>query len=101
MDVHQYASFCNKPRLVHKCSVRLIANYPASTSTNVDLPYVNWRLTTRGVVYRTDIEKCIECYVDANFAGGWDQADADNVEKYHVAYLICNNVRGMSSIMIQ
>ena len=24
--------------------------------------------------------KSIECYVDANFVGGWDQSDADTVE---------------------
>ena len=29
-------------------------------------------------IYKPDIEKFIECYVDANFSGGWDQLDTDN-----------------------
>ena len=59
-------------------------------STYVDLPDGNWRLTTCGVVYRPNIEKGIECYIDANFAGGWDQADADNAENVmlHTRYVI-------------
>ena len=32
----------------------------------------------------------IECYVDANFANGWDQADADNEGNFmsHTGYVI-------------
>ena len=34
--------------------------------------------------------KNIECYVDANFSGGWDQADANNAENImsHMGYVI-------------
>ena len=71
-------TFFNNPHLVHKCSVRHITKYLASTSTYVDLPDGNIRLTIRGVFYRSDIEKFIKCYVDANFSGGWAQEDADN-----------------------
>ena len=46
----------------------------------MDLPDINQRLTTCGVVYRTDIEKVIDCYVYADVAVGWSQADADNAE---------------------
>ena len=32
--------------------------------------------------YKPDKEKGIECYIDADFAGGWAQADSDNVENF-------------------
>ena len=44
------------------------------------LPDINQRLTTRGVVYKPNIEKIIECYVDAKFSSGWYQSYADNEE---------------------
>ena len=50
-----------------------------STSTYINVPYENWRLSTRGIVYGTDKEKVIECYVNTNFDGGWDQSDANNL----------------------
>ena len=50
------------------------------TSIYVDLPDVNLRLTTLGLVYRTDREKFINYYIDINFYGVWDQSDADNAE---------------------
>ena len=34
----------------------------------------------QGLIYSPDKPKGIECYVDADFAGGWSQADADNPE---------------------
>ena len=61
----------------------------------MDLPDVNWRLNTRNVVYRPDIEEYIKCYVDAEFAIGWAQADADNAENlmpctgYVIKYMLC------------
>ena len=69
MDVHQCARLLYNPRLVQKHALRRIAQYLASMSTYGDLPYVNCQLTTCGVVYRFNIEKCIECYEDANFSG--------------------------------
>ena len=59
------------------------------------LPDGNLRLTTRCVIYRTDKEKRIGCYVDAEFPGGWSQADSDNAENamsrtgYVIAYAGC------------
>ena len=50
---------------------------------------------TRGIVYKPDKSKGIECYVDANFAGGWSQADAENAENiisrtgYIIMYANC------------
>ena len=46
----------------------------------MDLPDRKLRLTTSGVFYRPNIEKIIECYVDTDFSGVWDQADGDNAE---------------------
>ena len=31
-----------------------------------------------GIVYNPDTSKGLECYVDADFAGGWQQADSDD-----------------------
>ena len=44
------------------------------------LPDGNIQLSSCGVVYNPDKGKGIECYVYANFTGGWDQADYDNTE---------------------
>ena len=87
--------FCNNPCLVHECAVRRITKYLTITSTYVDLPDRNRRLTTRGVSYRPDKEKFIECYIDAGFSDGWAQSDADNAENfisltgYVITYAVC------------
>ena len=82
MAVHKSAQFCNNPRLLQKHVIRRIAEYLMSTSTHVDVPYGNRRLSTCGVVYNTDKEKGITCYVNVDFAGGWAKADANNVENF-------------------
>ena len=33
-----------------------------------------------GIIYNPETSKGLECYVDADFAGGWEQADADDPE---------------------
>ena len=70
MDVHKCAIFFNNSRLVHKLAIRCNAEYLSSTSTYVDLPDRNQRLTTCSVVHRPDLGNFIECYVDANFSTG-------------------------------
>ena len=70
MDVHQCTHFCNNLRLVHERAVRRITESLAITSTYVDLPYINRCLTMCGVIFRPDIEKFGNCYVDAGFSGG-------------------------------
>ena len=70
MSIHQWEFFFNNPCLVHKRAVRRIEDYLVITSTYADLPDVTLWLTTCGVVYRQNIEKGSECYVDANFYGG-------------------------------
>ena len=32
----------------------------------------------RGIIYDPDKTRGLECYVGANFAGGWSNADADD-----------------------
>ena len=49
-------------------------------SNYVDLPDGSWRLTIIGLVYKPNIGKCIEYYVDSNFASGWYQEVSDNAE---------------------
>ena len=80
MAVKQCEHFCNNLRLVQERTIIHITTYLASTSTYVDLPNKSQLLTTNGIVYRSHIEKCIECYLDADFTGGWAQSDADNEE---------------------
>ena len=82
MAINQCARVCNYPHLVHKLTIRHITNYLTSTSTYVYLPDWNWRLTTLGVVYRHNIEKVAEYYVDFDFASWWAQAYADNAENF-------------------
>ena len=63
---------------MYKHAIRKIEKYLAITSTYKNLLDVNWQLTTRGVVYKPDKGKGIECYVYAKFSGGWAQVDSDN-----------------------
>ena len=67
MAVHQCARFSNSPMLSHERAVKRIAKYLKATKD-------------RGVVYKPDPERGIECYVDVDFAGSWAKADADNAE---------------------
>ena len=88
MSVHQCAKNFNRPHLLHERTIRDIANYLASTSTYVYLPYGNLRLSTYGVVYKPNKEKGIKCYIDADFTGGWGQAAADNAENF-MLHTVC------------
>ena len=90
MAIHQCTHFCNNLRLVHKRIVIQITRCLTSTYTYVNLSGRNRRLTTCGVVYNPNMETNIECYVDADFSVGWDQADADNAENImsHMGYVI-------------
>ena len=67
MAVHQCARFLNNPRLIHERAVKTIANYFSETAT-------------RGTIYDTDKTQGIECYVDANFSGGWDRDNGQRAE---------------------
>ncbi len=58
MAVHQVARFCNDPKLCHEKAVMRIGRYLLHTHD-------------RGIIYEPDKSKGLECYVDADFAGGW------------------------------
>ena len=50
----------------------------------MDLPNGNGRLSTRGIVYNSELKKGIKCYADVDFADGWEKWDADN--EYNFMY---------------
>ena len=69
MVVHQIARFCNNPMLSHEKAIKRLGRYLSHTRKE-------------GIVYSPDTSKGLECYVDAKFAGGWQEAnaeDADNI----------------------
>ena len=67
MEVHQCLRFSNYPRLIHERAVRKIGKYLSETAT-------------RGIIYDPDETQGIECYVDADFAGGWDRDDGQRAK---------------------
>jgi hypothetical protein len=62
MPVHQMARFCNDPKLSHKQAITHIRRYLIGSRN-------------KGIMYKVDLSKSLQCYVDADFAGGWDQTD--------------------------
>ena len=65
MAVHQTARFCNDPKLSHEKAIMRLGRYLLDTRK-------------RGIIYKPDKSKGLECYVDADFAGGWTQADSED-----------------------
>ena len=63
-SVHQCARFCENPRLSHEKAVHKIIRYLKSTKK-------------MGMIFTPDQSKGIECYVDADFAGGWNSIDSN------------------------
>ena len=63
MAVHQAARFSINPKLSHERAVKRIGKYLLS---NRD----------KGLIFTPDRSRGIEVYVDADFAGSWDKADA-------------------------
>ena len=35
-----------------------------------------------GIVYSPDTSKVLECYVESDFAGGWQEANTDNADNF-------------------
>ena len=56
MSVHQVAHFCSNPKLSHEWAVMRIVKYLQGTKD-------------KGIVFRPDPSKGLECFVDADFAG--------------------------------
>ena len=82
MAVHQCARFAINPMLSYERAVIRIGRYLLGTKT-------------RGVILRPDKYRGVECYVDADFAGGWAKSnpdDADNILSktgYAIFYADC------------
>ena len=69
MAVHQTAQFCNNPMILHEKAIKWPRQYLYHTRKE-------------GIIYNPDISKDLECDIDTDFAGGWQNAnakDADNV----------------------
>ena len=64
MATHQCARFNNDPHLSHEQAVKRIGRYLLDTRD-------------KGIIYRPDIKRGLECYVDADFAGGWKYGNHD------------------------
>ena len=67
MSVHQTAHFCNKRMLLHEKAFKCLGRYLSHTKKE-------------GIVYNPDTSKGLECYVDADFARGWQEANADDAD---------------------
>ncbi|KAL7523656.1 hypothetical protein ACHAWF_003506 [Thalassiosira exigua] len=67
MAVHQTARFCNNPKLCHEQAINRLGRYLLHTKDG-------------GIIYNPDKSIGLECYVDADFAKDWSQADADDAE---------------------
>ena len=78
MAVHQTARFSSDPKISHERAIKRIYKYLQGTKE-------------RGMIYKPDKTKGIECFVDADFAGNWTKADADNPENClsRTGYIIC------------
>ena len=67
MAVHQAARFTIDPKLSHERAVHRKGKYLKGTND-------------KGIIFKPDELLGLECFVDASFAGGWNQADANNAE---------------------
>ena len=67
MAVHQTARFCNNPMLSHERAILRLGKYLKGTSD-------------RGLILNPDKSKGLECFVDADFAGGWNKGDCNNAD---------------------
>lgn len=63
IEVHQCARFYNYPRLSHDRALLMIGKHLLGTKY-------------KGVVYKPDSNRGLECFFYADFAVGWVQCDA-------------------------
>ncbi len=65
MAVNQCARFSNDPKLSHERAVKRIGRYLHGTKE-------------RGIIFTPDPKRGLECFVDADFAGGWNILEPGN-----------------------
>eukprot|EP00980_Cylindrotheca_fusiformis_P002181 scaffold499_cov120-Cylindrotheca_fusiformis.AAC.4 len=63
--VHQCARFSENPKMIHEKAVKRIVRYLKKTKD-------------QGLIMEIDKSKGIECFVDADFAGGYRKEDTTN-----------------------
>lgn len=63
MATHQTARFCSDPKRSHERAVIRIGKYLRGTAE-------------RGIIFEPKKSMGLECYVDADFAGGWNELNA-------------------------
>ena len=56
---HQCARFSNDPKKSHETAIKRIGKYLKKTHD-------------KGIIFKVDRQLGLECYVDADFAGGWN-----------------------------
>ena len=67
MATHQCAKFNNDPRLSHERAIKRIVRYLLDTKD-------------KGIIFKPDLSRGLECFVDAEFAGGWKDCDHSTAE---------------------
>ena len=82
MGTHQCARFNAEPKLCHEKAIKRICKYLLATRD-------------KGIIFKPDVSRGLECHVDADFAGGWADGDQSNPESvlsragYVISYAGC------------
>ena len=85
MAIHQCVRFNNDPKLSHERAIIRICRYLLSTEL-------------KGMIYKPNRLLGLQCFVDADFASGWTQVDANNPENlmsrtgFVIMYAGCPNL---------
>ena len=67
MSVHQVAKFSTNPKACHDTAVKRIGKHLLGTSYE-------------GLMHEPNLEKCLEVFADADFAGGCNATNAEDPE---------------------
>ena len=68
MAVHQCARFSQHPKLSHEREVKRIVRYLLGAKD-------------KGIIFGPDPNRGLECFVDADFSGGWNKEEPEAPEK--------------------
>ena len=77
MATYQCARFNNDPHILHEQAVKRIVRYVLDT-------------INKGMIYRPDTSRGLECYVDVGFSGGSKDGDHESPESVlsHTGFVI-------------
>ena len=81
-SAHQCARFVENPKVEHGKAIRQIVRYLIGTKD-------------KGMIFKPDLTKGLEVYVDSDFAGNWDKKDSlnkDTARSRHGYYISYNGV---------